>query len=60
MGEMLNSPLASQPQDVALTIWKVVKHSQAEVVVGSGALAANLYRFAPGLCAWPLQRAIGQ
>lgn len=60
MGEMLNSPLASQPQDVAEAIGKVVEHPQGEVVVGTGALATNLYRFAPSLTQWLLQRSSGK
>jgi short-subunit dehydrogenase len=60
MEEMLNSPLASQPEDVAETIGKVIKSPQGEVVVGSGALAANLYRFAPGLTQWLWQRSLAK
>ena len=58
MGEMLNSPLASQPQDVAKVIGTVLENPQDEVVVGSGAIATNLYRFAPSLIQWLLQRSI--
>ena len=58
MGEMLQSPLASQPQDVAEAIWKAVKHPQAEVIVGSGAIATTLYKLAPGLSQWLMQGAI--
>ncbi len=56
MGEMLKSPLASQPQDVAEAIWKVVKHPQAEVIVGAGAMATTLYKVAPGLSQWLMLR----
>ena len=60
MGEMLNSPLASQPQDVAEAIGNVIQSPQGEVVVGSGAIATNLYRFAPGLTQWLLQRSLSK
>ncbi len=60
LGEMLKSPLASQPEDVAQAISKVVKHPQAEVVVGSGALATTVHRLAPGLSVWLMQRSINQ
>ena len=52
MEEMLNSPLASQPEAVAEAIWNVIESPQAEVVVGTGAIATNLYRFAPSLTQW--------
>ncbi len=58
MQEMLKSPLASQPEDVAKAIWDVVKHPQAEVVVGSAAVATAAYRFAPGLINILFQRTI--
>ena len=60
LGEMLKSPLASQPEDVAQAISNVVKHPQAEVVVGSGAIATTVHRFAPGLSAWLMQRSMNQ
>ncbi len=60
MGEMLKSPLASQPQDVAKVIGTVLENPQDEVVVGSGAIATNLYRLAPSLTQWLLQRSIGK
>ena len=56
MGEMLKSPLASQPQDVAEAIWKAVKHPRAEAIVGSGAIATTLYKVAPGLSQWLMLR----
>ena len=56
--EVLKSPLASQPTDVAEAILKVVKHPQAEVVVGSGAFASTIYRLAPGLSQWLMQQSI--
>ena len=58
MGEMLKSPLASQPQDVAEAIWKAVKHPRAEANVGSGAITTTLYKLAPGLSQWLMQGAI--
>ncbi len=56
--EMLKSPLASQPLDVAKAICKMIDHPQAEVVVGTGAIATNFYRFAPSLSQWLLQQSI--
>lgn len=58
MQQLIESPLASQPEDVAKAIWNVVKHPQAEVVVGTAAVAAATYRFAPGLMHWILQRTL--
>ncbi len=58
MGEMLKSPLASQPQDVAEAIWKIVRHPQAEIIVGSGAIATTIYKLAPSLSQWLMQRGI--
>ncbi len=60
LGEMLKSPLASQPEDVAQAIWNAVKHPQAEVLVGSGALATTIHRLAPSLSVWLMQRLINQ
>jgi len=53
----LNSPMASDPDAVARAIWQAVRDRRPETVVGSGALAAALYRWAPGLAQWLLQRA---
>ncbi|MGK7946257.1 MAG: SDR family oxidoreductase [Microcystaceae cyanobacterium] len=58
IAEMLKSPLASQPEDVAKAIWQVIQSPKAEVIVGSGALATNCYRFAPNLGQWLLQQSI--
>ncbi len=58
--ELLKSPMASQPKDVAEAIWKVVNHPHREVVVGSGALATTIYRSVPGLSEWLMQRSIKQ
>ena len=49
MTQMLSSPLASQPEDVAKAIWNVVKHPQAEVVVGSAKVPTFFNRLFPGL-----------
>ena len=49
MKKMLTSPLASQPEDVAKAIWNAVKHSQAEVIVGSAKIPAFLNRLFPSL-----------
>ena len=57
MRQMLKGSLASQPEDVAKAIWKVVKHPQAEVIVGAGVVPTSLYKFAPGLTQWLMQNA---
>jgi short-subunit dehydrogenase len=58
MQEMLKSPLASQPEDVAKAILNVVKHPQAEVIVGIGAVATATHRLAPGLMNLILQQTV--
>jgi stage V sporulation protein SpoVS len=58
MQEMLKSPLASQPEDVAKAILNVVKHPQAEVIVGIGAVATVTHRLAPGLMNLILQQTV--
>ena len=57
MKQMLSSPLASQPEDVAKAIWDAVKHSQAEVVVGSAKVPALLHRLFPGITQGMMQLA---
>lgn len=49
MKELLSSPLASQPEDVAQAIWNAVKYSQAEVIVGSAKIPTLLSRLFPGI-----------
>ena len=49
MEQMLTSPLASQSEDVAKAIWDVVKHPQAEVIVGSAKIPAFSNRLFPGI-----------
>ena len=49
MKKMLDSPLASKPEDVAKAIWHAVKHPQAEVVVGSAKVPAFFNRLFPGI-----------
>ena len=49
MKQMLKSPLASKPEDVAKAIWDAVKHPQAEVVVGSAKIPTFLHRLFPGV-----------
>ena len=56
MREMLKSPLASQPEDVAKAIWEVVQHSSPSVIVGSAAMMAAIYSWFPGLTQWLMQR----
>ncbi len=57
MKQMLSSPLASQPEDVAKAIWDAVKHPQAEVVVGSAKVPTFLHRLFPGITQGILQMA---
>lgn len=49
MAQMLQSPLASQPEDVAKAIFNLVKHPQAEVILGTAAVATATHKLAPGL-----------
>ena len=49
MKQVLSSPLASSPEDVAKAIWNAVKHPQAEVVVGSAKIPTVLHRLFPGI-----------
>ncbi|MBF2055670.1 MAG: SDR family oxidoreductase [Cyanobacterium sp. T60_A2020_053] len=56
MKEMLKSPLASQPEDVAKAIWEVVQHPSPSVIVGSGALMTSIYSWFPGLTQWLMSR----
>ncbi len=58
LGSLLSNPLVSQPEDVAQAILNVVQHPRAEVVVGFGALATIVHRFAPDLSKWFMQRSI--
>jgi short-subunit dehydrogenase len=56
MQEVLNSPLTSQPEEVARAIWNMVKHPQAEVVIGAASLPTTAYRLVPGLTQWAMQQ----
>ena len=58
MEQMLKSPLASQPEDVAKAIWQAVKHPQAEIIVGTAAVATATHKLAPGLMNMILQRSM--
>ncbi len=57
MSELLKSPIASKPEDVAQAIWKTVKNPQAEVVVGTGVFPTYLYKIAPRITQWFMQQA---
>ena len=57
MKQLLSSPLASQPEDVAKAIWDAVKHPQAEVIVGSAKIPTILNRLFPGITQGMLQLA---
>ena len=56
MKQMLSSPLASQPEDVAKAIWKAIECSQAEVVVGSATIPTFLHRLFPSIMRGILQQ----
>lgn len=56
MKSLLSSPVASQSEDVAKAIFKMVNHPQSEVVVGSAAVPTAAYRLAPGLTEWLMQQ----
>ena len=58
MKKMLDSPLASKPEDVAKAIWHAVKHPQAEVVVGSAKVPAFLNRLFPSITQGMMQLTI--
>lgn len=49
MQQVLSSPLASSPEDVAKAIWNAVQHPQAEVIVGSAKVPTFLHRLFPGI-----------
>lgn len=57
MKQMMQSPLASQAEDVAKAIWNAVKHPQAEVIVGSAKFPTFLHRLFPGITQGMLQLA---
>ena len=57
MKQMLSTPFVSQPEDVAKAIWSAVKHSQAEVVVGSAKVPTLLHRLFPSITQGMLQMA---
>ncbi|MEM8503499.1 MAG: SDR family oxidoreductase [Cyanobacteria bacterium P01_D01_bin.1] len=56
MSQVLQSGLASQPEEIAETIWKTVQKEQNEVVVGMSAIATSLNRFFPQLTQWALSK----
>lgn len=56
MQAVLNSPLTSQPEEVARAIWQMIKHPQAETIVGAASLPTTVYRLAPGLTQWAMQQ----
>ncbi|MGF1482142.1 MAG: SDR family NAD(P)-dependent oxidoreductase [Cyanophyceae cyanobacterium] len=58
MSELLTSPIASQPEDVAKAILEVVEHPKGEIVVGSAVVPTAAYRLAPGLTQWLMQRTV--
>ena len=57
MKQMLKGPLASKSEDVAEAIWKVIRHPQAEVIVGAGIVPTSVYKIFPALTQWLMQKA---
>lgn len=55
MEKFLESPLASQSEDVAEAIWRAVKHSHGSIIVGSAKFPAFFHRLFPSLSKTILQ-----
>lgn len=58
MSQALQSGLASQPEDIAAAVWKMVEKREAETVVGPVSVATGLNRLFPGLTQWALAQAV--
>lgn len=58
MNQVLDSAVASKPEDVAQAIWDIVNNPQAEIVVGAAAIATTAHRLAPGLSQWIFERTV--
>lgn len=58
MEETLKSAIASQPEDVAKSIWDAIQNPKAEIMVGSGAIFNTIYRLVPGLSQWLMKQSI--
>jgi short-subunit dehydrogenase len=56
MNQLLSTPAATQPEDVAKAIWDAVQQKKDDILVGSANLSAVLYRLFPGLTQWVMQR----
>ncbi|TAF51372.1 MAG: SDR family oxidoreductase [Oscillatoriales cyanobacterium] len=56
MSQMLKSPAANQPEDIAKAIWDAVNNKRAEVTVGPAFLASEAYRLFPGLMQWAMEK----
>ncbi len=56
MNQALQSGIASQPEEIAEAIWKMVQKQQNEVVVGVSAIATGLNRFFPSFTQWALSK----
>ncbi len=56
MDQLLQTPVASDAEDVAKAIWDGVQHRRSEIVVGSAAIASSVYNLFPGLMQWIMQR----
>ncbi|WP_036483412.1 SDR family oxidoreductase [Myxosarcina sp. GI1] len=55
MEKFIESPLASESEDVAKAIWKAVKHSHGSIVVGSAKFPAFFHRLFPSMSKTILQ-----
>ncbi|MBW4650576.1 MAG: SDR family oxidoreductase [Kastovskya adunca ATA6-11-RM4] len=58
MVQIQENAIASSPEDVAQAIWNMVKHPQAEVVVGAAAVPTLAHRLVPNVTQWMLQRSV--
>lgn len=58
MTTALQSGLASQPEDIAEAVWKMVEKKQSETVVGVSAIATELNRLFPQLTQWAMAKTI--
>ncbi len=57
MNQVLQSPLVSQPEDIAQGIWDALQHQRSEVVVGPTVIATQTYRWFPDLITWMMKLA---
>lgn len=58
MTKALQSGIASQPEDIAEAVWKMVEKKQSETVVGVVAIATELNHLFPQLTQWALAKTV--